>query len=312
MKNRILLVLLVALSFSLNQMSAQERYLNTRYITNQHFINPVLINPGAAGFSGHHDLLFNYRNLWASFGGGANTIMLNYSGPVGNRVSLGVGLVRDVNGHLGTTKGLATFAYNIESEINKVGIGISAEYLQHKLSGDALGGALPADPNDVLLQDRLDGNSYFEASFGVYGLYDKRLSYGLTLPTLFSSKIEDSVSGDTEYERPEFSYVFNLGYVLEFKEEDIFLEPSVYVKKLFLVPTHIDLAVKIQVLEKKLTGGLIYSLGADEKLGFLIGAKMNSLNFNYTYNVSRRDFQDYNNGSHELSIGIRLAGNSDK
>ena len=40
-------------------ISAQEEY-----IFNQYFLNPATINPGAAGFQGNHNVLFNYRNTY--------------------------------------------------------------------------------------------------------------------------------------------------------------------------------------------------------------------------------------------------------
>jgi hypothetical protein len=74
-------------------------------------------------------------------------------------------------------------------------------------------------------------------------------------------------------------------------------------------PTHIDLMGKFGFLDDKLTGGIAYTLGGDKRLGFLIGTSVESLRINYMYNVSSAEFQTYNNGSHEISLGLRFGEN---
>ena len=77
-------------------------------------------------------------------------------------------------------------------------------------------------------------------------------------------------------------------------------------KKLNSVPTHLDLNLKLGFLDEKLIGGINYRLGAEKNLGFLIGVEVDRIGFNYSYNVSSLQFQDYNNGAHELTAKISL------
>ena len=62
-------------------------------------------------------------------------------------------------------------------------------------------------------------------------------------------------------------------------------------------------------LDDKLTGGIAYTIGGDKRLGFLIGTTIEALTLNYMYNVSSAEFQTYNNGAHEISIGLRFGDN---
>ncbi|MBK7634409.1 MAG: type IX secretion system membrane protein PorP/SprF [Saprospiraceae bacterium] len=86
------------------------------------------------------------------------------------------------------------------------------------------------------------------------------------------------------------------------------MTPNLIVKKLANVPTHIDLNLNFGFLQDKLLAGVNYTLGADKRLGFLIGTKVEKLNFYYSYNTSSNPLQDYNNGSHELTLAINFAG----
>jgi len=292
------LILIIAGLIMVNVLSAQERYFDERYISTMSFLNPVLVNPGATGIKKEHHILLNYRNEWASFPGTAKSFILSYDGPVADRLGFGAIFINDSNGSLETTKFQGSLSYTIDTPTNVVGFGLSAEFIQHGLSGDALNNPL-IDITDAVVLDRIEGSNFFDVSFGVQGIYNDVLTYGLSLPSLVSSRIDDSVN---TIDDREIGYIFNVGYKFNELDPNITLEPSLWIKKLMNVPFHADVNVLARFLEDKLRGGVTYRVGADEKLGFLIGFGVNTLNFTYAYNASRHDFQQYNNGSHELSV----------
>jgi type IX secretion system PorP/SprF family membrane protein len=299
-KNIIALVLFFC--FAYTAMNAQSRYFDERAVYSQHFISPVLINPGATGINDYQQILFNYRNKWASFDGAPTTITFAYSGPVGNRLSIGGMLMRDSYGILETNKAQFNLAYTIESEINKVSFGLSTEYIEHKATGRDLSGSL-VDLSDEVLLARFDGDQFFDASFGVFGVYNNALVYGLSFPSLISSRINESLE---ELPDRDFSYIMQLGYRFTTSDSQIKMEPSLVIKSLMNVPTHIDINMKMSFLEDRFTGGVAYTLGAEKGLGFLIGTSVDNINLNYMYDVSALQFQDYNSGSHEIGITIDI------
>ncbi|MBP6238232.1 MAG: PorP/SprF family type IX secretion system membrane protein [Saprospiraceae bacterium] len=280
-------------------MQAQSRYFDERYIYTQAQVNPQLINPGAIGSAMKHQVLLNYRNKWSGIDGAPRTVTLSYNGPVGNRLALGVNVLSDKFGELETTKGAVGLSYIIKSETNQVGFGISAEYIKHGLAGFG-----NADPNDPIISQALAGAEYFDASFGLYGIYMDRLTYGLALPSMVSSRISDI---DDNAPDRELGFILQFGYKLEI-QSDISMTPGIIMKKLANVPTHIDLNLNFGFLQDKLIGGVTYTLGADKRLGFLLGTKIEKLNFYYSYNTSSHLIQDYNNGSHELTLGVNFGG----
>ncbi len=288
------------------QLFSQSRYFDERYIFTQTYVQPVLANPGAIGGSDYHRLFLGYRNTWAGFEGTPRTFALSYDGEIAPRLGLGAMVISDTNGALETTKGQLGLSYTITSPENKVGFGLTGEIIQHAVSAGVLNDELVGD--DVLISSRLDGNSYFDVSFGVFGEYQEKVIYGLALPSLVSSLINSDT--DPTRER-EFGYLVQLGYRYDLPAYDMTVTPSIMVKDLMLVPFHVDINVLGEFLDDKLSGGISYTVGADERLGFLIGARLDQFNFYYTYNVSRHEFQQYNNGSHEIAVRFDI-GRKDK
>ncbi len=285
----------------ISSVNGQTRYFDERYIYSQHNIYPSLINAGAIGSNEYQEIFVSYRNTWAGFSDSPKTIAVGYNGPVGNRLGFGAQLLSDSYASLKTTKGQIGLSYTITSPTNKVGFGISTEYIQHNLSGSGLTSP-QVDKDDPLILQRLDGTQYFDASFGIYGLYNDKLTYGVSFPSLISSRISDDGSNPDR----TIGYIFQLGYRLMSETTKISIQPGIVIKSLMNTPSHIDLTAKFGFLEDKLTGGIAYTLGGDKRLGFLIGTAVESLHINYMYNVSSADIQTYNNGSHEITVGIRF------
>ncbi len=275
----------------------QTRYFDERYIYTQAHVNPQLINPGAYGASGMHQVLVNYRNKWQGIEGAPATLSLSYNGDVGNRLGIGVNILNDRFGALQTTKGGFGLSYTIKTDNNQVGFGIAAEYIKHGLTGVG-----NADPLDPIINRGITGAEYFDASFGIHGIYMDRLTYGVVLPSAVSARISDI---DEETEKRPIGFILMMGYKVDL-HTDITMTPTFIVKNLAYVPTHIDMNLNFGFLQDKLIGGLNYTLGADKRLGFLIGTNIDKFNLYYSYNTSSSLIQDYNNGSHELTIGVNF------
>lgn len=282
---------------------SQVRLHSERGIFTQGHIHPILINPGATGFSGGQNLLFNYRNTWASFPGAPSSYTFSYDGPIGNRIGIGAQLLSDRFASFETLKGSLSVSYGIQSESNNVRAGLSLEYLQHQLSSADANSTLIAQ-NDQEILDRLDGSRFFDVSLGFYGEYEDKVIYGVTFPSLVSAMLNEFDSGNTGDK--SFGVIGHLGYRHKIPDYDMVIEPSVVFKYLMLTPTHADLNLKVDFLDETLTGGLSYSLGGEDRFGFLAGVNIDNFGFYYSYNISFHDFQQYNNGSHELTLKYHI------
>ncbi len=287
------------LGIFLTQATSQaQRYFDERYISTQSFINPILINPGATAFHQGQELLVNYRNKWSTFDGAPKTITLGYDGVLVDRLGVGILYLQDNFGALKTSKGQLSLSYNVSSQVNSISFGIATEYIQHGLNTTT--GTI-FDPNDPIYRLNNEGASFLDVSFGAYGKYLDKFTYGIALPSLISSRLDDGGDNDRD-----LGFIVNLGYTVK-SQSGISIEPSIIIKKLNLVPTHVDLNAKLGFLDDKFTSGVSYTIGADKRLGFLIGFAIDKLNLYYTYNTSMSDFQQYNNGSHEITVKLRLS-----
>lgn len=293
--------------FIVAQLSGQARYFDERYIFSQSYVQPVLVNPGAIGATPYHTVLLGYRNTWASFEGTPRSFILSYDGQVANNLGVGVQVLSDTNGSLETTKGLLGASYTIRSPQNVVGLGLTGELIQHSVDSGVLNDNL-VDPDDPIVLARFDGLNFFDVSFGAHGVYDEQIIYGVAFPSLVSSLLSEK--SDIEVDRG-FSYVVHGGYIVNLPEYDLKVTPSIMLKQFMHVPFHADINVLGQFLNERLTGGINYRVGADENLGMLIGARIDAFNFFYSYNFSRHEFQQYNNGSHEISVRFDI-GRKDK
>ena len=292
------LLSLLALLVVAGSGMAQERYIFT-----QHFVNPVLINPGATGFDQAHSFLFNYRNKWAGFPGAPRTIAFSYDGTVMDKVGLGGFVMQDEFGALKVFKGQVSYAYQLTDENYRIGLGFSTEYLEYRASG-SLTGPIDFDRNDPIIADRQAGDRFFDLAIGSHGLIADRFIFDIVFAGLVRTKLNDD--GQTQEEDRTFNYILGVGYNYPVPNYDMEVTPSIFIKQLRNVPLHIEADLLLSFYEGQLSGGLSYAYGAEERMGALLGTKINNFHFYYSYNVSFRDFQSYSNGAHELTVGYRI------
>lgn len=289
---KILLSIVFILAFSYVGSSQQ------RYIFTQYFINPVLINPGATGYQGGQNLFLNYRNTWASFDGSPKTFNLSYDGEVADKVGLGAQLMSDTYGALQTYKAQLSYSYNVKGTGYDLGLGFTTEYLDYHLVGGLEG---TVDLNDIKIAERRDGDKFFDVAIGAYGKFQDKYVLNVVLPGLVRSKL-NAEEGE-EKEEKSFNYILGLGYIYNIPEYKMGVYPSLFVKKLRNIETLIDANLLLTFYDNKLSGGVTYGFGDDKRLGFIIGAKLKKLSFHYSYDFSFKAFQNYNNGSHEMTFG---------
>jgi type IX secretion system PorP/SprF family membrane protein len=274
-----------------------------RYIFSQHFVNPILINPGATGFDEAHSFLFNYRNKWASFPGAPRTYAFSYDGVVADKVGLGGFVMQDQFGALQSLKAQLSYAYHLMGDNYKVGLGFTTEYIQYRAAG-ALSGPMDFNANDPLIRERQAGDKFFDLAIGAHGMISEQILFDVVFPGLVRTKLNNEV--ETQQEDRTFNFIFGIGYKYDVPNYDLTVTPSIFVKKLRLVPLHIEGNLLLSFYEGQLSGGLSYAYGAENRLGAMLGTGINNFRFYYSYNVSFQPFQTYSNGAHELTVGYKF------
>lgn len=292
------LTVVLTLLTSLTATAQEAGYFNHQYL------QPVLINPGATGFQGDHQILAGYRHMWSDFPDAPQTFTALYNGAVADNLGLGFQVLTDRVGVGQTTHGQLNFAYKIDADDLKISVGISAGLETFKIK-DVQNDPL-IDPTDPLLNEAIDGYTLFDGGLGVYGEANEKLFFGVSFPNLVKNRLTD-ISGDINLPDFEtFSYAFLLGYRFNVENYDFTIEPSITVKDLRYSPFLIDANVKFSFLDEQLIGGVGYTLGDNSRAALLLGTRINQLRIYYSYDISLGDFQQYNNGSHEITLVYRI------
>ncbi len=280
-------------------MFGQERGLYTQY-----YLNPAVINPAYSGFNDDFSILnFNYRNRWATFPGSPQSYTFNYHSPVGERLGLGALIFSENIASISRFRAQLAYAYKFQVQDYKVAIGLSTEYQRFSIDNSTVTNPF-FEVDDNLLLDAIDGVGFFDATFGVYADYKDKFFVGLALPNLIRARLSDIASA--EESTGGLHYNIFMGFRFDVNNYDIRLEPSILIKDHRYEPFQVDLNLKGSFLNDQLIGGLTYSLGAGSRVGVLIGTNINKFSFNYSYDASFEEFQQYNNGAHEITVGIKI------
>jgi len=300
MKNILAVSILLFLGLS---AKCQDRGLYTQY-----YMNWELVNPAFTGTDGEHEILFNYRNRWAGFPGNPKMISVAYDGLITDRVGLGAQLHTENIGALNRLRLQLQYAYHFGNEDLDMSIGLTTEYHQYSLDSDVLTSDF-YDADDPIIMAAADNVSFFDMTLGVHGTYRDDLSFGVALPSLIRTRISDIAIedfDDTLEESPLDYYFVYAAYRLDMTNGDYYLEPSLAVKKVRRIDTTIDFNLKAGFLDDRLIGGLSYSTGAGNRFGFLVGTNIDNIQFIYSYDASFLDYQEFNAGGHEITIGLTL------
>jgi len=257
-------------------MEAQDESIYTHY-----HINPVLINPAAAGFDDHHSVFLNTRLQFAGFEGSPKSYALSYNGRVAPTFGLGAMIFREDIASLTRTRVQLNYAFQFNRFENlKLGLGFSTEFEGNRVPASYMDNPL-VDADDILLLETTDGKSYFDASLGVWGRYKENTFFGLSVPNLISSRLDDINNPTPNDAGLARYYMLAGGHAFEVEGFNFILEPSILIRKAKDSPFGVDFNLKAKYLEEKIVLRVFYS-----------------------YDFAFQRFQRYNNGSHELTLSF--------
>lgn len=294
------ILLLVILSVSCYFVSAQDETIYMHYT-----INPILINPAAAGVNNAHNLNLNVRTAWTGFADAPKTISAFYDGPIGKSFGFGLGVMSETAAQLARVKMQLNFAFKFNvKQFARVSTGFFTEFQRMRVDNDIVNTGL-YQPEDNIIEDLLDGKGIFDAGIGVYSTMGENDNtfVGVTLNNLVRNKLDNISTGETS-SSPFSFYTFLIGHRFTLYDWKVELEPSFLIRKIRESPTQIDLNLKASFLQDQLVAGLSYrSLGT---MGILLGTKLKGFKLFYSYDVSFLQFQQYNTGSHEVTIAFKI------
>ena len=271
-------------------------------------ITPVLINPSAAGFGDVHQFQLNARAQWTGFADAPTTYAAQYNGPLGNNFGMGFGVLTESAAQMNRLRAHLNYAFRFPiSDAVKLSAGFSAEYQQVRLDNGVAANIFFQEA-DKVIEDFMDGRGVFDASIGFFSSFNENTQVGLAFTNLVRSRISN-INGQGNNESVLSYYIFYVAHKLEL--EGLALEPSLLVRNIRDVPSQLDINLKASFLEETLTTGLSYrSLGS---VGLLLGTKLSkTFEFYYSYDIFLRNFQKYNDGSHEVTVALSFGRHKEK
>jgi type IX secretion system PorP/SprF family membrane protein len=298
-----LLPTLLVLMGALSALTAQDEAIFNHYVQ-----NPIILNPAAAGFLDEYTLQLNARAQWSGFEGAPKTVAARINGPVGQSFGIGGAIFSESAAQQSRIKGQLDVAFRFGFGKETKGVpafqaafGFFTQFQRLTLDADIINNPI-FEPGDEELMAFLDGKNQFDAGIGVYGSYLDRVFGGLTINNLVSNRLEN-ISGTTTTEG--FNYTFLLGQHFRIEELNVNLTPSIMMRNVQDAPFMMDFNLQAGFLDDQFIAGLSYRyLGA---VGLLLGTKLNGFQLYYSYDLAFGGFQQYNNGSHELTVGYSIS-----
>ena len=293
------ILLLIAGLYILQSASAQDEAIFSHYT-----INPVMLNPAAAGFSETQSIFGSLRASWSGFPGAPKTYGVVYNGPIGRTFGLGAGLYAENAAQMTRLRGILNYAFRFTvKEDIKLAVGFSTEFQQMQLDNSIIGNSF-FEASDKIMEDSVNGKNVFYASLWAYGTYMENTFFGFSFANLVRSRLDD-IAGTSTRSFFQF-YTFFLGHKFEIEELNFTLEPSIMMRQIRDVPFQFDFNIKAGFLQDQLITGLSYRSLGEGAVGILLWTNLSALVLYYTFYISFQEFQQYNAGSHEVTVAFRL------
>ena len=277
----------------------------------QYIFNGLAVNPAYAGSKEAWFLNATYRDQWTGFPGAPKTATLSVDGSLGyrNKVGLGFQVMNDRLGSQNNTSGMASFAFRIpldDEDSRRLCFGISAGVINYTIDRQKLN---PNDPDDSKLA-QLSNQTVPDAGAGVY--YSTPRFYAGASVMNMIARADDN----PKTIRHAAHLYLTSGYLFEVNEQ-LKIRPSVLFKEDFKGPTNMDLNAFLIFRDRFWLGGsyrtrvsmwnksnLQSDLTYSDAWSIIAEIYVTpQLRIGYSYDYTLTQLGNYENGSHEVSVG---------
>ncbi len=312
-------ILLVFLVVCTAEMKAQQLPIYSQYV-----LNGFMINPAMAGHDGFTSFNTTARQQWLGFKEAPQTYSASWqtrllrrsykivNSPVRKqnklvpstkgRVGLGAYIINDVNANVARTGVSFTYAYHIIMNNQQLSFGLAAKAFQYRIYKESLTFGVDGDPvlnhdfNTVAYSPDADvgilfrGQDYF-VGFSVSNLLQTSVLIGANeLPDFKTFRHYWVLAG----------YKFRINDAVEF-------EPSTLLKTTENWNPQGDFTAKFYFLDAFWAG---VSYRTNNSIIALLGVRVESLFFGYSFDWALSEIGHYNYGSHEINISIKIGDNA--
>lgn len=294
-------LLILFLLCAATQVRAQFEPQFTQYMFNEMFINPAY-----AGSREHMALTGLYRNQWVGIEGAPKTQTFSAHTPLRNeRIGVGLSLLHE---EIGVTEDLSIFgnyAYRIPMHKGFLSFGLSGGIIYHQ---------------EQLLEIKTQDQGDFSfmgtpqllvpnAGFGTF-FHNRNFFAGVSVPRLLQNKVDaNSGKATNRFNMPYWHYYFMTGYVLPITE-GVKVKPTAMVKAVSGTPLIADLGAHFLLNEIIWLGG---SYRTSDSWSAMMQIQLSKqMRFGYSYDYTLTDLQQFNSGTHEITLGYDFSFNKNK
>ena len=303
MKN---IFILIATVFIIKTANAQEQAA----VFSHYFLNPILVNPSVAGFDDLHKLQLNIRSQWTGFPESPKSYHIGYNGPIGKTLGVGLGLMSENLGNQSNLRFQMNYAFRYEFKNVKIGAGFSTEFHTIRMAESVMDNP-HYQQGDPIVEDAIEGNKIFDASMGFWSQFYENTYVGLSFSNLVVTKIGEIESGDPQGSLFKF-VTLNFGHTFDIEQYNFKLTPSLMVQHIKDTPFRADFNIMGSFIDDKLIAGVSYRAGLGGAVGLLLGTNVDVFRIYYSYDVSFQTVQQYNGGTHEVTVAFDFAGGKKK
>lgn len=277
-------------------VKAQQQPLYSQYMFNQ-----FIINPAVAGSDERIPIVATVRRQWLGIQNAPVTQSLSAHAYTGQYVGLGLNFFNDVAGPSRRT-GLS-FSAARHFLVNKASdtwfsFGLSSIFYQFSFDPNKLHFD---QPNDPVITSAAISKFVPDAATGVY-LYNSQYFVGLSVQHLFQTSVNLFDIADRNYNPVSRVYFLSAGY--EFVLNDnLSIQPSFLVRKVFAAPYQLDLNVKATIVNHFTIGA---SYRSNDAVVALVGANIENVYLGYSYDITLNPLKSYSKGTHEIYLTIKM------
>jgi type IX secretion system PorP/SprF family membrane protein len=291
------LLLLITSLFILQAAQSQEQSA----VFSHYFINPILINPAYAGFNETHQLQMNLRSQWTGFPESPKSYAIGYNGPLGNLLGGGVNLMTEKLGNVSNLRFQGNLAFRFKLKDVKLSSGFAVEGHTMRVANSVSENS-SYNPADPIGNAALDGINSINVALGFWGQIKDNTNIGLTFNNLRVQRTGDDATGASE---GSFKYItMFVDHSFDIEELNFKLQPSMMIQGIYGKPFQTDFNIKGSFIDDKLIAGVSYRAGLGGAVGLLLGTNIDVFRLYYSYDVSFQNVQQYNGGTHEVTIAF--------
>ena len=277
--------------------------------------NKILYNPAYAGNKNMTTINAVYRSQWTGLEGAPKTFSVAIDGPVGNymkpfrRVALGLSVNNEKLGITNNTNINAYYAYRIPMDKSILSFGLQAGASLYSAKYSELNAFQPGD--NALRQDVQNA---MLPNFGA-GIYWSGENFYVSgsVPNLLENYYDKDNKVSDRSGKQIRSYYVSGGYVFKLSE-NFKLEPQVMGRYAgngnYQLPFNADLNLSAIFYDRLMIGATYRTDKSIEGILHIQATRHINIGYSYDYTVS--GLNGYNNGSHEVVLGIDFIRDNNK